>query len=235
MNKIGSYGIFQKNYYKNTIQNKNEKEKTNKLNDIDEKNSQVQLSDEAKQLLKELQKSYGNMDFMVADYKTDEEAETYLSRGTKEYSVLIEPKVLEEMAKNKKSKEKYVGMINDATTQLNNMKEQLGDNKEEVKHLGISIDNNGNLSYFADLEKLGENQKERIEKSKEAKKEKAEKEEIKKEEAKKQEILREEKIKKTKVKANSIKELIEKIKNVNWDKIQPEMINQNINKFDYSI
>ena len=34
----------------------------------------------------EIQKTYSNMDFMVADYESDEEAASYLSRSTKEYS-----------------------------------------------------------------------------------------------------------------------------------------------------
>ena len=45
-----------------------------------------------------MQKKYGDRDFFVADYSSDDEAQRYLSRGSKEYSVLIEPELLEKMA-----------------------------------------------------------------------------------------------------------------------------------------
>ena len=43
------------------------------------------------------------MDFMVAEYEGDDEAAEYLSRGTKDYSVLIEPELLEKMRIQKKN------------------------------------------------------------------------------------------------------------------------------------
>ena len=55
------------------------------------------LSTAAQKLLKELQKTYKNMDFIVADYETDEEAAEYLSRGTSEYSALLSTDELEKM------------------------------------------------------------------------------------------------------------------------------------------
>ena len=59
---------------------------------------QPELSQGAKDLLNEMQKKYGDRDFFVADYSSDDEAQRYLSRGSKEYSVLIEPELLEKMA-----------------------------------------------------------------------------------------------------------------------------------------
>lgn len=154
MSKIEGYGVYQKSLYENSVKNKKTKDekkadKTEKCN----KNNQVELSDRAKELLEQLRKTYGNMDFMVADYESEEEASKYLSRGTKEYSVLIEPELLEEMAADEETKEKYLGVINDATDELSKMKEQLGDKKDEVVHLGVSIDKDGIVSYFAGLEK----------------------------------------------------------------------------------
>ena len=60
--------------------------------------NELNLSDEAKDLLQELKEKYRNMDFMVAHFSSDEEAQSYLSRGTKDYSVLIDPETLEAMA-----------------------------------------------------------------------------------------------------------------------------------------
>ena len=59
---------------------------------------QPQLSKGAQKLLEKLRNTYGNMDFMVADYKSAEEAQSVLSRGTKEVSVLFSSEELEKLA-----------------------------------------------------------------------------------------------------------------------------------------
>lgn len=65
---------------------------------------QLELSQDAKDLLSEMQKKYGDMDFFVANYSSDEEAQKYLSRGSKDYSVLIEPELFERMASDESIK-----------------------------------------------------------------------------------------------------------------------------------
>lgn len=192
-----------------------------------EQNSQLKLSDSAKKLLEELKQTYGNMDFMVANYESDEEAAAYLARGTKEYSVLIEPEVLEEMAANEETKEKYLDLLNNATNEITNIKEQLGEQKEEVTHIGIVFGEDGTISYFAELEKTSEKQRERIE---EAKEEKAEEDK-----AVQEKKAMQEKKKKTKVQASSIEELLEKIKNVDWSKVKEDRETEIGSKFDLVI
>lgn len=182
----------------------------------------VELSDRAKKLLEKLKKTYKNMDFIIADYADDEEAAAYLARGSKEYSVLMDPETLEEMAADEKTEQKYTGILEEATGKLTDLKENLGDQKEEVKHIGVSIDKDGNVSYFAELEELGEKQKERIEKAKENRKA----EEAKKEKAE---------AKRTRVQASSVEELLEKIKNVDWSKIQADQVQTKGSRFDYSV
>lgn len=94
MNGISSYGAFLGNNYNSTIQNK----KTNTAKQAQEtKDKDIKLSDKAKNLLKELRKTYGDVDFIVASYETDEEADAYLSRGTKDFSVLIDPEELDQV------------------------------------------------------------------------------------------------------------------------------------------
>lgn len=220
MNKIGSYGAYQSNYYENTVQNKKETEKAKNEKTEKAKKKPVQLSDRAKNLLKELQKTYGNMDFFVADYETDEEAEEYLSRGTKEYSVLIDPETLEEMAADEEIKNKYIGMIEEATAKFTDIKEKLGDKAGEVVRLGVTLDKDGTVSYFAELEELSEKRQEHLDKTKENKKE---------------EKAEQERTKKAKVKADSIDKLIEKIKNLNWNNIREEERAYSGGKFDCSI
>ncbi len=234
MSKIEGYGVYQKSLYENSVKSKKAKEekKTDKT-DKTEKNSQVELSDKAKKLLEQLRKTYGNMDFMVADYESEEEAAKYLSRGTKEYSVLIEPELLEEMASDEETKEKYLGILNDATDKLSKMKEQLGDKKDEVIHMGVSVGKDGTVSYFAELEKVSEKQRERIEKAREEKKEAAKEEEKEAAGAVGKSISG--KTKKTTVKASSVEELLEKIRNVDWSTVKSGEMTESGSRFDLKV
>jgi hypothetical protein len=116
--------VYQKQNYETQVKNKREeteksdkKKKAENTGKTDQK--QVNLSDSAKALLEELKKKYSDMDFFVADYSSDEEAEKYLSRGSKQYSVLIEPDLLEQMASDEDTKNKYLGIIDGATEQIN--------------------------------------------------------------------------------------------------------------------
>ena len=200
----------------------------------------VELSDGAKKILEELKEKYGeNTDFFVASYSTDEEAQEYLSRGTKEYSVLIEPDLLEEMARDAEAKEKYMGIIENGTKQLDEMKEELKNSGKdgEVKNIGFSVNKDGTLSFFAQLEQSSKAQSERIAKSREKNAEKAEKEAADREkklrekrEAEKAEKpdspnfrgFNKDQVKKATIKADSAEELLDKIKNFNWDDVKAE-------------
>ena len=153
------------------------------------KDTEVQLSDRAKALLDELKTKYGNMDFFVADYSTEAEAQSYLSRGTKEYSVLIDPATLEAMAADEETKAKYTGMIDEATAKLADMKDKLAeDDGTEVKRIGITINDDGTMSMFAELEQISERRREAIAKEREARK--AEAEAAEKKAAEKQDAIR---------------------------------------------
>ena len=223
MNRVNSYGAYQNSYYEGTIQNRKEQEKkveAVKKNEETTSSKQPVLSSRAKQLLKELQKTYGNMEFMVGSYETEEEAKSYLSGGTKEYSVLIDPEELEKMASDESVKKKYLGMLEDATKKLTDMKAQLGSREDEVVHMGVSIGKDGTMSFFADLEKLSEKQRERIEEKREERRE---------------EKASSDKIKRTRVHADSADELLKKIKQVDWSKIKEEKASETVRKFDFSV
>lgn len=219
MNGISSYGAYLGSQYDNTTygQRTNSTKQTQAVKDKDE----VKLSDKAKNLLKELRQSYGNVDFMVASYNTDEEADAYLSKGTKDFSVLIDPEELEKMANDEKTRQKNLGVIDEAMGKLSDMKDKLGDKKDEVTRLGVSIDKNGTVSFFAELEKLSEKQKERIESSKENKEEGG--------------YVQSPRIKRTKVTASSVDGLFDKINNVDWSKIKEEKPEPDRNRFNFSI
>lgn len=247
MDKIGVYNIFQNSMYENTAVKKEtaaEKATAKKTESAKKENTagvnkakRVELSDRAKDLLEELKKKYTNMDFMVADYETEEEAAQYLSRGTKEFSVLIDPETLEQMAADEEVKNKYMAVMDESQAALKGMLEELDDEEEqEVKRVGISIDKDGTVSYFAELEKSSAKQKERIEKSKEAKAEEAKKAEKEEKAEKQEELLKSlsEKRKKTFVQADSVEELLEKIRSVDWNAVEAEEVKQMGGRIDFT-
>lgn len=216
MNGISGLGVYEKNYYDSQVQNK----KTNSTKKTQSKDKEVNLSDRAKELLKELKKTYGDIDFIVASYNSDEEADSYLANGTKEFSVLIDPEELEKMASDDNVKKKNLGIIEEAREKLSDMKENLGDKKDDVKRLGVSIDKNGTITYFADLEKMSEKQRERIEKAREEKREY---------------IGAHSNVKRTRVNAPSAEELLEKIKGIDWSGIQGQRQELSGGRYSFSI
>ena len=90
-----------------------------------------------------------------------------------------------------------------------------------------SLNSDGITTFYAELEKSSASQKEYLEKIQEKKA--AEKKEIKKKEQSKQIEVR-----KTTVQANSKEELLDKIKNVDWDSIKSEE-NKIGGRFDFSV
>ena len=254
MDKIGAYSAYQKSYAESVKRWKKEEvaktENVDKVKEAEKASAKekVTLSDRAKELLKELQKKYSNMDFIIADYETEEEASALLARGTKEYSVLIEPEILEQMAADEDAKAKYMGLIEESVLQLTNMKEQLKDAGEEVTHLGVSIEADGTLKFFAKLEQLSEKQRERIENAKEARKQERaeEKEEARKaleeKRAEEQSIDNKEKLwsapdksKKLFIQADTVEELLEKIKAVDWSKVEGKAVETAGTMIDFTV
>ncbi|MBQ6967418.1 MAG: hypothetical protein IJP84_05900 [Lachnospiraceae bacterium] len=209
----------------------------------------VELSEGAKKILEELKEKYGdNTDFFVANYSSDEEAQEYLSRGTKDYSVLIEPELLEEMARDAETKEKYMGIIEDGTKQLDSIKDQLKEAGKdgEVKNIGFSVSKDGTISFFAQLEQSSKEQNERIaelrEKRAEKNKEDEEKLRKKREEKKAAEKpdrpdfnkMNREQVKRADIKADSAEELLDKIINFDWNSVKSEQMMAVGSKVDFT-
>ncbi|MBO6133728.1 MAG: hypothetical protein J6P05_05275 [Lachnospiraceae bacterium] len=188
---------------------------------MSDKTEDVQLSDKAKDLLESLKKKYGNMDFFIAKTDSEEEASEIMSRGTKEFSVLLDPDELEKMAEDEEEANRVYGILDNAGSAMEEIRTSLGDDADQITRIGFSFDSEGKVSYFAELEKMSEKQQERIEKSIEDRKA-AKKEAEKADEKKAAEKLKSDKVKRTRVEASSIEELTEKIKNVNWDEIEAE-------------
>lgn len=236
MEKIGNY--YQSSIYEKTAQAAKDADRAKagsarKAGGTEEGKKAPALSKAAQNLLKELKKTYSNMDFIVADFETDEEAASLMSRGTAEYSALFTPEELEKMAADEDVKNKNMKILDGAVSKLDEMKTKLGDKADDVTRIGISFGDDGEVSFFAELEKNSEKQRERIEKQREDKKDAA-KENGKAEAA---EYLAHGKAtgKRTTVYASTIEELAEKIANVDWNAVKEERQSTTGQRFDFTV
>lgn len=221
MNKVGMYDSYVNNYRNYETQAGVQKTVAEKTGETANTRT-VELSKEAKDLLKELQQKYGNMDFIVGEFETDDDAAAYMSRGTKEYSVLMSAEELEKMAKDSSSKKAGMDKIESARNQLAYMQTQLGESGENVKNMGVVFEKDGSTTLFASLEKASEQQRERQAEAREAKK--AEKSTANSAYTR---------TKETTVKAKTTEELLEKIRNVDWDSVEEKLVPASGSRFDY--
>ncbi len=147
---------------------------------------EVKLSDKAKDYYEKLKAKFGNMEFIAVskDMKgqVHQNAASY-GNGSK-MVVLIDEEKLERMAEDESFRKKYEGIISMSQAKLSEAKNSLTSSGVKVKNFGMSVDENGNTSYFATVEESLELQKKRIERKAEEKREqkvkdkkKAEKEE----------------------------------------------------------
>lgn len=226
MNKVGTYDTYVNSYrnYEASAQSGTQKAAAEKTNGTSN-TKPVELSRNAKNLLKELQQKYGNMDFIVGDFETEEEAAAYLDRGTKDYSVLMSAEELEEMAKDEDAKKAGMDKIESARNQLAYLQTQLRESGEDVKKLGVVFEKDGTSTLFASLEKAGEQQKERLEEAKEAKA-------ADKKAANSSNSIYN-RSKRTTVTAKTTEELLDKIRNVDWNKVEEKDVPTTGSRFDY--
>ena len=117
--------------------------------DKSKETSTVRLSTDAQKYLEQLKGKYKNVDFIVADFSSDEEAQKHLATGKGEYNCVITPDTLEKMATDETERAKFEGIIDKAIGELPEIRKQLGDDSENVTKLGISVDSEGNVSYYA--------------------------------------------------------------------------------------
>ncbi len=184
---------------------------------------QPKLSDEAKDYYAELKKKYSNMDFILVskDMKDVAKSQAGSYANPNKMVVLIDEEKLERMATDEDFRKQYEGIIRNAASGLSQFKAQLGSSASAVKSYGMQIDDGGNASFFAVVDKSLAAQRERIQKKKEeaAEEKKANaKKEAKKAEEEKRAKNRSEKIEEDEntvtVSASSIEELIKKINDV---------------------
>lgn len=236
--QVNGYGNQAVNGKANRQTKTNAAERTQSAGYVDQK-KEASLSSRAQDVLKRLRNKYGDRDFMVADFNNGEEAKEILSRGTKEFSVLFSSDELEKMASDEDYMQKKIDEMEGAVRMSKDINAKFGHEQAfglkgtegvEIAKIGIAFHDDGTTSYFAELEKSSAKQRERIEASREQKraKEKAEKEleSYAKNSAD---------AKRTTVSANSMEELLEKIKNVDWNAVKAENLPENGRNYDFSI
>ena len=133
----------------------------------------VKLSDGAKDYYDKLKSKFGGMEFIVVskDMKDQVKANAAMYGNAKKQVVLIDEEKLERMATDEDYRNKYEGIIAMSQAKLTQAKNSLAATGANVKNFGISVDEKGNESFFATVEKSGQAQKERIEKKAAEKKE----------------------------------------------------------------
>ncbi|MCL1866396.1 MAG: DUF6033 family protein [Oscillospiraceae bacterium] len=110
------------------------------------------LSAAANSILEELKKKYAGVNFMVADFSTDEEAQRYLRKGKSGVNCVITPDLLERMAADEETREHYEGLIDSAIVGLDTMKANVSDKVSKIiDSYGIAIDSSGSVSYYITL------------------------------------------------------------------------------------
>ena len=194
------------------------------------------LSQKAQALLEKLRKTYGDMDFMVADFDKGDNAKEILSRGTKDVSVIFSSSELEKMASDGKYEQEYMSQVQGALRMSERINREFGftsvsgqkNGGSGINRIGISFNSDGTTSLFAELEKSSARQRERIEKAREEKR--AERKE-------KQDSYQRGNagVKRTTVRADSMEELLEKIRGVDWDSVKEEYKPQSGGRFDFTI
>ena len=89
-------------------------------------------------------------------------------QSSKELLVLIDSDKIEKMAEDEEYRAKYEGILNNAASRLNQMKDSLGSKADSVSSFGMTFDDHGNASFFAVVDKSLASQRERIADKKEA-------------------------------------------------------------------
>lgn len=189
---------------------------------VDDKDSgavkadEEKLSAKAQKYLDNLRKKYGDYDFIVSN-----DMDTSKTAGsTKEYSVMFTTEELEKMADDDEYSDKVMGQVGKAVDLLKGISEKDLGEGVQFSQLGVSIDSEGNMKLFAQLEQMSAEQKERFEAAKEKRAEE-QKNNDKSLDDKPEEpvsIL----FKSADVEASSEEELLAKIFGIKWDDIPEE-------------
>lgn len=174
------------------------------------------LSATAQDFLKTLREKYGDYDFVIADDMSDPQSLT--KDNTKSYSVILSTEEIERMATDEEYAAKVMGHVDSAVGKMDSILEKAElEDGVQFTSLSASIDDEGNMKLFASIEKISEEQQERLEKAKEKRAEDAEDE---------KDSDNDEKLpaasQKVELEADSVEEMLEKIFGIKWDEISAQ-------------
>jgi len=133
----------------------------------------VQLSDKAKDYLGKLQSKFHGMEFITVskDMKAQVQQNAAAYGNANKMVVLIDEEKLERMATDESFRKKYEGIIASSQSKMMQAKMGLSSSGSNIKNFGMSVDSNGNESFFATVSKSQDYQKKLMEKKAAAKKE----------------------------------------------------------------
>ena len=125
-----------------------------------------ELSDKAKKYYEQLKKKYSNMDFILVskDKKAEAQANAGRYANANRMVVLIDEEKIERMAVDEEYRKKYEAIISGSQNQLSQLKDSLGVNAASVKTYGMQVNDGGNASFFAVIDKSLAAQRARIDK-----------------------------------------------------------------------
>lgn len=175
---------------------------------------QAGLSKKAQELLKKLNSTCGNVEFMVADPERGDDVRGMLANGNKEFSVVFSSEELEKMASDEKYEQEYMSRVERAlqmSEQINQefgLESMFGKETENgvLTRFGVSYDKDGTMTLFAEIEKSGRKQQEQLEEAREEKQDA-------------QDLWKDRAVKRTTVQAGSMEELLKNIQEIDWDQI----------------
>lgn len=207
--------------------------------------NESKLSAKAQEFLKNLRKQYGDYDFFVGNKGDDLKALT--KSGNKEFSIIFSNEELEKMANDEDYAKEKMQTVEQAVKMSGEINQKFGFGRAfgkggaagtEITKIGISFNEDGTTSFFAELEKSSAKQRERIENSREAKRAEKKEAEKKAEKAKKDiksYVGNSADTKRTFVQADSMEELFDRIAAVNWDAVKAEQMPVSGAKYDFSV
>lgn len=117
----------------------------------------AKLSDEGKDYYNKLKEKFHGMDFiLVSSDMKDQVAKNALSYGNSSKPVvLISEEEVEKMATDADYRKKYEGIIESSQAKLLEAKNSLISTGANIKNFGISVGDDGKMSFFATVEKNG--------------------------------------------------------------------------------
>jgi hypothetical protein len=215
---------------------------------------QPQLSEAAQEYYNSLKEKYGDYDFVLvsSDMKDAAQANASMYANTSKTVILIDEEKIEKMATDEAYREKYEGIIANASNQLQQLRESIISSGANISSYGATINDDGTASYFAVVDKSLKAQQERIENKRAEAKEKAKEDAKAKAKKEKEEKLKEKRAEsaddeqdirksedKVTITADSIQELVNKISDSVFDTMsdnaeteQEKSIGHN---FDFSV